>query len=109
MKLERGFREVVDECATDTGAFAALIKQVCYSSYMRALYYLNPFRFTMLLGVHARMMFQLSRPEFSSISMRIPRRDRVFLLRSSPNAYCPVNPKNIVAFVTLILRITFAH
>ena len=35
MKLERGFREVVDACAADTGAFAALIKQVCFRAYMR--------------------------------------------------------------------------
>jgi hypothetical protein len=29
MKLERGFRDVVGACATDIGAFTALIKQVC--------------------------------------------------------------------------------
>ena len=36
MKLERGFREVVDACATDTSTFVALIKEVCHIAHICA-------------------------------------------------------------------------
>jgi len=35
MKLERGFKDIVDICATDADAFFALIKRV--SHYMRII------------------------------------------------------------------------
>lgn len=55
MKLERGFREVVDACASDTDAFLALIKEVCPC--MRLIYrYYFTFRFLLPLVVRDRMI-----------------------------------------------------